>query len=73
MRQQIRTRALLPSPAERRRLRTAAGLTIAAVAAASGVTPPAVSMWEKGTRQPTGAALEAYVRVLGVLREEAAA
>ena len=73
LRQRIRKRAALPDPEERRRLRLAAGLSQADVGVAAGVSAAAVSQWERGAREPTGEALEAYVRVLGVLREETAA
>ncbi len=73
LRQRIRAHVSLPGPDERRRLRVAAGLPLADVAEAAGVTVAAVSAWERGTREPAGEAREAYARVLEVLREETAA
>ena len=44
----------LPSPAVRRALRVAAGLTQADLAAELGVSRAAVARWESGTRVPRG-------------------
>ncbi|MGP4004848.1 helix-turn-helix domain-containing protein, partial [Streptomyces sp. 8N706] len=55
---------VLPAPAERVRLREAAGLTQAAVAQALGVRVPSITAWEAGRAEPKGERLEAYRRLL---------
>ncbi|MFJ6784103.1 telomere-associated protein Tap [Streptomyces yangpuensis] len=55
---------LLPAPAERVRLREAAGLTQAAVAQALGVRIPSVQAWEEGRAEPKPERLQAYRRLL---------
>ncbi|MFD8005235.1 telomere-associated protein Tap [Streptomyces mirabilis] len=55
---------VLPVPAERVRLREAAGLTPAAVAQALGVRVPSITAWEAGRAEPKGERLEAYRRLL---------
>ncbi|MFB7757072.1 multiprotein-bridging factor 1 family protein [Streptomyces sp. NPDC056121] len=55
---------VLPVPAERVRLREAAGLTEAAVAQALGVRVPSIQAWEAGRAEPKGERLEAYRRLL---------
>ncbi|WP_328665243.1 helix-turn-helix domain-containing protein [Streptomyces sp. NBC_00322] len=55
---------VLPTPAERVRLREAAGLTQAAVAQALGVRVPSITAWEAGRAEPRGERLEAYRRLL---------
>ena len=55
---------VLPVPAERVRLREAAGLTEAAVAQALGVRVPSLQAWEAGRSEPTGQRLEAYRTLL---------
>lgn len=62
-----RERALLdvlPSPAERRRLRERAGVSQEDVARVVGVTREAVTRWESGLRTPRGQRLDQYVQVL---------
>ena len=54
----------LPPPAERSRLRQAAGATQARVAKALGVTEQTVKNWENGRSEPRGARLAAYQRLL---------
>lgn len=54
----------LPAPADRRSLRTAAGLSLRAVATHLGVSEGIVSMWERGVRTPSGTRLGAYVELL---------
>lgn len=71
LRERINLRKDLPSPASRRALRQAAGLTIYEVAEAVGVSFQAISAYELGTRSPRGKNLEAYVSALRVMREEA--
>ncbi|MET7929853.1 helix-turn-helix transcriptional regulator [Streptomyces sp. NPDC005349] len=55
---------VLPVPAERVRLREAAGLTEAAVAQALGVRVPSIQAWEAGRAEPKGERLQAYRRLL---------
>ncbi|MHB9863968.1 telomere-associated protein Tap [Streptomyces sp. YIM S03343] len=55
---------VLPAPAERVRLREAAGLTRAAVAQALGVRVPSIEAWEAGRAEPKGERLTAYRRLL---------
>ncbi|MFJ1878668.1 helix-turn-helix transcriptional regulator [Streptomyces sp. KS_5] len=55
---------VLPFPAERVRLREAAGLTQAAVAQALGVRVPSIAAWEAGRAEPKAERLEAYQRLL---------
>lgn len=66
-----RKRKRLPEPATRRSLRQDAGLSQAQIAAALGVSAPAVSRWESGRRDPSDAHLDAYAAVLKRLAEEA--
>jgi transcriptional regulator with XRE-family HTH domain len=59
----------LPPPDVRRRLREGAGVSLAEIGRACGVTSSAVAFWERGERTPTGENLRRYVRVLNLLRE----
>lgn len=53
-------------------LRGRAGITLATIAAALGVTKTAVCQWEHGMRSPRGAAGAAYARfIAGLARHEA--
>ncbi|MGW9603183.1 helix-turn-helix domain-containing protein [Streptomyces albidoflavus] len=54
----------LPAPAERRRLREAASLSQAALAARMSVTSTTIHSWETGRTTPRGRALEAYATFL---------
>ncbi|MBZ2409249.1 helix-turn-helix domain-containing protein [Streptomyces sp. L06] len=54
----------LPTPAERRRLREAASLSQAALAARMSVTSTTIHSWETGRTTPRGRALEAYATFL---------
>ncbi|MFI0898337.1 telomere-associated protein Tap [Streptomyces sp. NPDC020983] len=54
----------LPPPAERRRLREAAGLSQAQVAAALGTRREAVGNWEGGKTEPRAPQRAAYARLL---------
>ncbi|MBX7466553.1 helix-turn-helix domain-containing protein [Streptomyces sp. MAG02] len=56
--------SVLPAPAERVRLREAAGLTQAAVAQALGARVPSVQAWEAGRAEPSAERLGAYRRLL---------
>src|ERR1700759_4058399 len=54
----------LPTPAERARLRQAAGITQARMAKALGVTEQTVKNWENGRSEPKEPRLSAYRRLL---------
>ncbi|WP_143650065.1 helix-turn-helix domain-containing protein, partial [Streptomyces tricolor] len=54
----------LPPPAERARLREAAGITQARLAAALKSTVQTVKNWEAGRSEPRPPRLEAYQRLL---------
>src|SRR3954468_13704612 len=54
----------LPPPAERARLREAAGITQARLAAALKTTTQSVKNWENGRSEPKWPRLEAYQRLL---------
>lgn len=54
----------LPPPAERARLREAAGITQARLAAALKTTTQTVKNWENGRSEPKSPRLEAYQRLL---------
>ncbi|MGW4376740.1 helix-turn-helix domain-containing protein [Streptomyces albidoflavus] len=54
----------LPPPTERRRLREAASLSQAALAARMSVTSTTIHSWETGRTTPRGRALEAYASFL---------
>lgn len=73
--QQIRARVRvhrdLPTPALRRALREAAGLSQQEMAEAVGASRAAVGYWENGQRCPRGALLDRYVEALNALQEEA--
>ncbi|MFF1508503.1 telomere-associated protein Tap [Streptomyces sp. NPDC058326] len=64
----VASRAPLPPPEERKRLRTAHGLTLDQVAAALRVRRATVSGWESRT-EPRGPEREAYARLLKQLAE----
>lgn len=54
------------------RLRAAAGLSQAELAAAVGVTPACISRWEAGARRPRGGAAVAYGQLLHALAKQVA-
>ncbi|MFF3755491.1 telomere-associated protein Tap [Streptomyces sp. NPDC002185] len=60
---------ILPVPAERVRLREAAGLTQAAVAQALGIRVPSIQAWEEGRAEPRAERLQAYRRLLDGLAQ----
>ncbi|WP_328786036.1 helix-turn-helix domain-containing protein (plasmid) [Streptomyces canus] len=65
----VASRATLPPPAERKRLRTAHGLTIDEVAGALKVRRATVSGWESGKTEPRPPERDAYARLLDQLAE----
>ncbi|WP_331718908.1 helix-turn-helix domain-containing protein (plasmid) [Streptomyces virginiae] len=65
----IASRATLPAPAERKRLRAAHGLTIDEVATALKVRRATVSGWESGKTEPRPPERDAYARLLKQLAE----
>ncbi|QKZ23815.1 telomere-associated protein Tap [Streptomyces chartreusis] len=67
----VASRSALPSAEERKRLRTAHGLTLDEVAGALKVRRATVSAWEstKKPTEPRGPEREAYARLLGQLAE----
>jgi transcriptional regulator with XRE-family HTH domain len=65
-----RTRRILPSPDECRRLRTSLALTQEEVAQLVGVAPESISRYEGGTRRPRGVIAERYARLLDRLGRE---
>lgn len=65
----LASRATLPPPAERKRLRTAHGLTIDEVATALKVRRATASGWESGKTEPRPPERDAYARLLDKLAE----
>ncbi|MFF4534222.1 telomere-associated protein Tap [Streptomyces sp. NPDC001407] len=65
----LASRATLPPPAERKRLRAAHGLTIDEVATALKVRRATVSGWESGKTEPRPPERDAYARLLNKLAE----
>jgi transcriptional regulator with XRE-family HTH domain len=65
----LASRAPLPPPEERKRLRKAHGLTIDEVAAALKVRRATVSGWESGKTEPRPPERNAYARLLNKLAE----
>ncbi|BAC75278.2 transcriptional regulator [Streptomyces avermitilis] len=65
----VASRATLPPPAERKRLRAAHGLTIDEVAGALKVRRATVSGWESGKTEPRPPERDAYARLLDQLAE----
>ncbi len=65
----VASRASLPSPEERRRLRKAHGLTVDEVAAALKVRRATVSGWEAGKTEPRPPERDAYARLLDKLAQ----
>ncbi|MEU0984052.1 helix-turn-helix transcriptional regulator [Streptomyces griseus] len=65
----LASRATLPPPAERKRLRSAHGLTIDEVAGALKVRRATVSGWESGKTEPRPPERDAYARLLNKLAE----
>ncbi len=57
----------LPDPARRRAIRRSAGLSQQQVADAVGVSRVTVTLWESGSKTPSGAHLRRYVELLELL------
>ena len=69
--EELRSRRQLPIPAERRRIREAAGVSLRQLAAAippDGVSAMAIVRWETGAQPRDPAHLRAYGRLLDELR-----
>lgn len=66
----VRQRRSLPPPPVRRAIRLAAGASLPELGRVLGVTGEAVRLWESGLRNPRGANLAAYIRVLSLLQSE---
>jgi DNA-binding transcriptional regulator YiaG len=67
--ERLRVHADLPSPAQRRALREAAGLSQRELAKAIGVSQASIAHWEASRRVPRGKCLERYVAGLRALRQ----
>ncbi|MBZ3913994.1 telomere-associated protein Tap [Streptomyces acidiscabies] len=65
----VASRSALPAPAERKRLRTAHGLTLDEVAGALGVRRATVGGWESGRTEPRPPERDGYARLLKQLAE----
>lgn len=65
----VQDRRDLPPPHERRALRQRAGLALADIAAAAGVSKQAVLRWESGV-DPSAANLGRYAEILRTIRAE---
>jgi DNA-binding XRE family transcriptional regulator len=63
----VRARTQLPTPEARRAIRVSAGVSLADIARAVGVTRQTAMLWERGARRPSGERLLAYVAVLEML------
>lgn len=69
LKQKIVLSMALPPPSTRRAIRESAGLSLRDIAEECGVTFQTISHWELGRREPQGANLKRYVRVLRLIRE----
>jgi DNA-binding transcriptional regulator YiaG len=65
----VRTRSALPTPALRRAIREAAGVSQGQIARELGVHRMTVCRWEAGTSTPSGDHLHAYATILTDLSE----
>jgi transcriptional regulator with XRE-family HTH domain len=65
-----RSRPSLPAPAMARAIREQSGLSQEALAAAVGVTRPAISRYECGRRSPRDVHRKRYAEVLAALPKE---
>lgn len=69
---EVRQARALPSPAIRRMIRIAAGVSQSRLGAELRVHRVTVARWESGTRTPRGSTRAAYADLLNQLRETAA-
>ncbi|WP_294981171.1 helix-turn-helix transcriptional regulator [uncultured Microbacterium sp.] len=65
----VRARGALPTPALRRAIREAAGVSQGQIAREVGVHRMTVCRWESGTSTPAGEHLHAYAAILRDLQE----
>ena len=65
----VRARGALPTPALRRAIREAAGVSQGQIAREVGVHRMTVCRWESGTSTPAGKHLHAYAAILRDLQE----
>lgn len=65
----VRTRSALPTPALRRAIRDAAGVSQGQIARELGVHRMTVCRWEAGTSTPRGDHLHAYAAILNGLSD----
>lgn len=63
----LAARAALPDPHGRRVLRESVGASLEEIAEVVGVTKAAVSLWERGAREPASPNLERYIAVLRLM------
>ena len=67
--EKVRVRQSLPSPAARRAIRAASGLSQSDIAGQVGVSTETISRWEAGSVTPQHRHLVTYVEVLHELRD----
>lgn len=72
LRKEVRINRELPSPAMRKDIRCAAGVSRSRLALAVGVSEVSIGFYERGLRSPKGENLIRYVEALHVLEEEVA-
>jgi DNA-binding transcriptional regulator YiaG len=70
--EQVRAAAQLPSPADRRRIRNQAKVSLAEMAAELKVTPVTVLRWEQGAFEPRRDRAIAYRDLLEALQDATA-
>ena len=68
--EEIRITKRLPSPADAKALRVAAGVSLVRMAREVGVSGAALLAWERGRYRPRGAHRAAYVHLLEELSRE---
>jgi DNA-binding transcriptional regulator YiaG len=66
--ERVRSRRGLPSPAERRRIREQAGVSLRELGMAIGVSHVAITRWEAGAQPASAAHAKAYGRLLEELK-----
>jgi transcriptional regulator with XRE-family HTH domain len=70
--ERVRSRRSLPVPAERRRIREQAGVSLRELAAVIGVSHVAITRWEAGAQPADPVHVTAYGRLLAELKRAAA-